>query len=192
MTDLFKAPIPGQSLTDEPRNAAWENPPEMNTVEEAVIYYIEKISDEDSLDDLALLFDLGANIQDITETLVIMGTMKGLHTVDVQMLAAPIVGAYIKAAMVPYGVKTPETPIDPDKLRTDREKRRLDAIIADAIEKSTKSGEDEGTEMLRGMQDAVTEEPEEATIEQPTDKAPEEPMVEGEVPQGLMARGQQI
>lgn len=192
MEDLFKAPIPGQSLTDEPRNAAWENPPEMDTMEEAVAYYIEKLSDEDSTDDLALLFDLGANIQDVTETLLIMGTMKGLHTVDVQMLAAPIVGAYIKALMVPYGVETPETAVDPEKLRTERQKRRLDVIIADAIEKSVKSGEDEGTEMLRGMQDAVEEEPEAAAIEQPMDEAPEEPMVEGETPQGLMARGQQI
>ena len=192
MTNLFQAPVPGQSLTDEPRNAAWENPPEIETMEEAVTYYIEKISDEDSLDDLALLFELGANVQDVTETLLIMGTMKGLHTVDVQMLAAPIVGAYIKAAMVPYGVDTPETAVDPDKLRTAREKRRLDVIIADAIEKSVKSGEDEGTEMLRGMQDAVEEEPEAAAIEQPMDEAPEEPMVEGETPQGLMARGQQI
>ena len=190
MEDLFKAPIPGQSLTDEPRNAAWENPPEMDTMEEAVAYYIEKLSDEDSTDDLALLFDLGANIQDVTETLLIMGTMKGLHTVDVQMLAAPIVGAYIKALMVPYGVETPETAVDPEKLRTERQKRRLDVIIADAIEKSVKSGEDEGTEMLRGMQDAVDEEPEAAAIEQPMDEAPEEPMVEGETPQGLMARGQ--
>ena len=192
MTNLFQAPVPGQSLTDEPRNAAWENPPEIETMEEAVTYYIEKISDEDSLDDLALLFELGANVQDVTETLLIMGTMKGLHTVDVQMLAAPIVGAYIKAAMVPYGVETPETAVDPDKLRTEKEKQRLDVIFADAIEKSVKSGEDEGTEMLRGMQGAVSEEPEEATIKQPMDKAPEEPMVEGEAPQGLMARGQQI
>ncbi len=190
MTNLFQGPIPGQSLTDSPRNAAWENPPEMDTVEEVVGYYIEKLSDEDSADDLALLFDLGANIKEVTETLMIMGTMKGLHTVDVQMLAAPIVGAYIKALMVPYGVETPETAVDPDKLRTARQKQRLDVIIADAIEKSTKSGEDEGTEMLRGMQDAIDEEPQEATIEQPMDEAPEEPMVEGETPQGLMARGQ--
>jgi hypothetical protein len=190
MTNLFQAPVPGQSLTDEPRNAAWENPPEIETMEEAVTYYIEKISDEDSLDDLALLFELGANVQDVTETLLIMGTMKGLHTVDVQMLAAPIVGAYIKAAMVPYGVETPETAVDPDKLRTERQKQRLDTIFRDAIEKSVQQGEDEGTELLRGMQDAVSEEPQEATIEQPMEETTEEPMVEGEAPQGLMARGQ--
>lgn len=190
MTNLFQGPIPGQSLTDEPRNHAWENPPEMDTVEEAVGYYIEKLSDEDSADDLAILFELGANIQDVTETLMIMGTMKGLHTVDVQMLAAPIVGAYIKALMVPYGVETPETAVDPEKLRTARQKQRLDTIFRDAIEKSVRQGEDEGTELLRGMQEAVSEEPQEATIEQPMEETTEEPMVEGEAPQGLMARGQ--
>ena len=32
--ELLKAPIPGQSLTDEPKNYPWENPPEITDPEE--------------------------------------------------------------------------------------------------------------------------------------------------------------
>ena len=34
--DLLDAPIPGQSLTSEPGNYPWEQPPQLNTVDEAV------------------------------------------------------------------------------------------------------------------------------------------------------------
>ena len=34
--ELLKAPIPGQSLTDEPKNYPWENPPEITDPEEAI------------------------------------------------------------------------------------------------------------------------------------------------------------
>ena len=34
--DPFDAPIPGQSLTDEPGKWAWEKPPEITDVDEAV------------------------------------------------------------------------------------------------------------------------------------------------------------
>ena len=30
--EMFNAPVPGESLTDEPRNYPWENPPELATV----------------------------------------------------------------------------------------------------------------------------------------------------------------
>tara|TARA_B110000977_G_C10995621_1_gene461711 strand:+ start:103 stop:702 length:600 start_codon:yes stop_codon:yes gene_type:complete len=187
MADLFQAPIPGQSLTDEPKNAPWENPSEMSTVEEVVTHYIEKLNRDEVIDDLALIFELGGSLQEITETMMIMGTMNGLHTVDAQMLAGPMVGAYIKAIMSEQGIEVKETDIDENKIRTEKQKKRLDAIYVDAIQKSLKNGDDEGTEMLRQMQDAnMDDEPmaEEPMLEE---EIIEEPMVEQ--PAGLMARG---
>jgi len=188
MADLFQAPIPGQSLTDEPKNAPWENPSEMSTVEEVVTHYIEKLNRDEVIDDLALIFELGGSLQEITETMMIMGTMNGLHTVDTQMLAGPMVGAYIKAIMSEQGIEVKETDIDENKIRTEKQKKRLDAIYVDAIQKSLKNGDDEGTEMLRQMQDAnMDDEPmaEEPMVEE--EETIEEPMVEQ--PAGLMARG---
>ena len=39
----FDAPIPGQSLTNEPGNAPWEHPPQMVKMEEAMGYVWEKL-----------------------------------------------------------------------------------------------------------------------------------------------------
>ena len=36
----FDRPIPGQSLTDTPRNNPWENPAEMSDIEDVTKYYI--------------------------------------------------------------------------------------------------------------------------------------------------------
>ena len=103
------------------------------------------------------------------------------------MLAGPMVGAYIKAIMSEQGIEVKETDIDENKIRTEKQKKRLDAIYVDAIQKSLKNGDDEGTEMLRQMQDAnMDDEPmaEEPMLEE---EIIEEPMVEQ--PAGLMARG---
>ena len=48
----LSAPIPGQSLTGEPKGYAWERPPEYNTPEEALEFYLPKITDEETTDDL--------------------------------------------------------------------------------------------------------------------------------------------
>ena len=189
MADLFQAPIPGQSLTDEPKNAPGENPSELSTVEEVVTHYIQKLNRDEVIDDLALIFELGGSLQEITETMMIMGTMNGLHTVDAQMLAGPMVGAYIKAIMSEQGIEVKETDRDENKIRTEKQKKRLDAIYVNAIQQSLKNGDDEGTEMLRQMQDAnMDDEPmaEEPMVEE-EEETIEEPMVEQ--PAGLMARG---
>ena len=38
------APIPGQSLTSEPKNRPWRNPPQLDTVEDAMEYYLPRLS----------------------------------------------------------------------------------------------------------------------------------------------------
>ena len=52
----FMAPIPGMSLTGEPGNSPWEQPPKYDTVEESLAYYLEKLDNEDLLDETLLAF----------------------------------------------------------------------------------------------------------------------------------------
>ena len=40
---MFNAPIPGQSLTSEPKNYAWERPPQYDLPEEALMFHLEKL-----------------------------------------------------------------------------------------------------------------------------------------------------
>jgi len=192
MADLFQAPVPGQSLTDEPRNAPWENPPDLNTVEEAAEYYIKRLSKEKALDDMSLVFQLGGDLDTVTETVVTMGTMKGVHSVDVQMLVKPVVAEYIRLAMSTYGVDVQDTMFNKDEMDQKLEEGRMDAILRDAIERSIKeNGKDEGTELLQDMQAATEEQAETPEFEE--SETAEYEAQESEVPTaepvGLMARG---
>ena len=44
---LFDAPIPGQSLTSEPKNAPFERPPEIVNPEEALMVHLKRLNDVD-------------------------------------------------------------------------------------------------------------------------------------------------
>lgn len=182
MVDFMTGPIPGQSLTDTPRNAPWERPSEMNTVEDAVKYYVNKLADPDVMDDLAVTFELGADLKTLTETIVTMGSMKGMHTVEVGMLAGPVVASFIKAAMDSVGIETPETPVSFEEEATDKEKARLQMLFDDAVERGLReSGEgDPGVAFLQEMSN-----PEEMPVEEPQ----EEQEVEMEAPVEEMPKG---
>ena len=45
MSELFNRPIPGQALTDEPKNYPWERPPEISEPNEVIRYHLDRISD---------------------------------------------------------------------------------------------------------------------------------------------------
>ena len=104
MADLIQAPIPGQSLTGTPKNVPWEKPSELNEVKEVVNHYVEKLADQDTMDDIAILFELGADLKTVTEGLWLTGSMSGLHTVETGMLAGPVIASFIRVAMKSYGL----------------------------------------------------------------------------------------
>lgn len=186
MVNLFQAPVPGQSLTDTPRNAPWERPSEYNTVEEAVTHYIRSISDPETMDDIALAFELGADLKTMTEVMMLAGSMKGLHTVETGMLAGPVVATYIKASMQTYGIDTPETPVSYEQVATVKEKQRLQTVLETALEDAIAEGaspDDTGVAMLQETI-AATE------AEMPTEEAaPVEEMPAPAKGKGLMSRG---
>lgn len=85
------APIPGMSLTTEPGNRPWENPPEMVTIEEVTEFYVDRILDVDSEDAILAALDQGISIENIAEATLRSAVMEGRHTVDMLVLAHPIV-----------------------------------------------------------------------------------------------------
>jgi len=85
----FSAPIPGQSLTTEPKNRPWENPPKYNTDEEALQFYLEQLEVPDRIEHLIQLLDAGLPVADLVDTLTLSGVMEGLHTIDVAVIISP-------------------------------------------------------------------------------------------------------
>ena len=194
MADMFTRPIPGQSLTGTPKNVPWERPPEIVEVKDVVKHYVERLADEDVMDDIAVTFELGADLRSFVTVLTTTGVMKGLHTVEAGMLAGPDIGAFIKAAMSTYGIEVKETNVSKEEDKERRVKERLMRVIKSGIAKADE--EDAGTELLGEM--AATEEPQEAEEGSMAEESSPEEMSENETPTqeaeeqastGLMSKG---
>lgn len=87
----FDAPIPGQSLTAEVGSRPWQSPPKYATIEQALEYYIPRITSEDMYDDLLDILELGVPITSLADTIQSAGVMQGLHSVDVGVLITPVI-----------------------------------------------------------------------------------------------------
>jgi len=96
---LLDGPIPGQSLTTEPGNRPWENPPKLNTVEEAIDFYMKRLSDPEMMNRmLDILEETDLPITVLVEVMTMGGVMQGLHTVDISVLVSPVLVEFIKGA----------------------------------------------------------------------------------------------
>ena len=93
---MFSAPIPGQSLTSEPKNYPWENPPLINTPEEALIWHMDKLQDDKAIEAVAGLLALGLDVVTMTEGILRNAVADGVHSIDVSLLLGPIIHQYVK------------------------------------------------------------------------------------------------
>ena len=102
---MFSAPIPGQSLTSEPKNSPWENPPQMNKPEEAVLWHLKKLDKPKSVKSVVGLLGLGLDLVTLTEGLLRGAVAEGRHSIDVSLLIAPVIHEYIKGIADASGVE---------------------------------------------------------------------------------------
>lgn len=86
----FDAPIPGMSMTAELGARPWQSPPQYATVDEAIEYYLDRMSSDDFLDQLTDVMEMGIPITTIANTMQLGNVMEGVHTVDVGMLIMPV------------------------------------------------------------------------------------------------------
>lgn len=97
--------IPGQSLTAEPKNAPYENPPEMNDPDEVLSFYIKNLQEEDRLESLIELVEMDYPISELTEGLLRGGVLDGRHSIDVSLLVGATLHAHIVALVMTEGVE---------------------------------------------------------------------------------------
>jgi len=173
---LIQAPIPGQSLTDLPKNSPWEKPSELNEVSDVIRHYVDRLADDEVMDDLSVVFELGGDLKTVTETICMAGSMNGTHTVEAGMLAGPVVASFLKAAMKSYGIDTPETNVDPEEAAAGREYSRVMALVDQALQQG---GEDQGLNdpgqnLLREMLSTETSSEQPMEVDEPMEEAPME------------------
>ena len=91
----FDAPIPGQSLTDEPGNYPWEHPPQRASVEEALDEIYESMMQEKNMKRMFTLLRMGIPVEALVKVITFSGFLEGKWTVDVAKLLEPIVAMMI-------------------------------------------------------------------------------------------------
>jgi hypothetical protein len=164
--DMFSAPIPGQSLTTEPKGFPWERPPEITDPEEAIQYHLARISEPEMLEGILDLIEVEElDVKTLTSGIMRGAVASGMHTIDVALLVAPVVHEFIKQGAIAFG-------LSPDDGFENKEEK---AEYAKA--KSTSLAK----KMLKEM-------PPEAAVEAVQEAVPVE-QVATEKPKGLMSRG---
>lgn len=102
---MFDAPIPGMSLTHELGARPWQSPPQYTTVDEAIEYYLERMSTDEFMDQMADVLEMNVPVTTLANTIQLAGVMDGKHTVDVGMLVMPLLMEMIMLIGDNAGVK---------------------------------------------------------------------------------------
>jgi len=165
----FDRPIPGQSLTGEPKNNPWENPAQMSEIEDVTKFYIERLANQEVVDDIAVLCQSGIPLKPIVQSIVSSGNLRGMHTVDAGMLVSPVIHQFLKQAITMMGIEVDDEGIDYQKEAEDRELERFQILALKYLEENPDDA-DPGKQLL-------------------SEVVEEEQTPEQSKPQGLMARG---
>lgn len=156
----FAAPIPGMSLTREPGNAPYEQPPLYPRPEEALGFYFERLDDEELIDDLMFTLEQGFPLSILVDSMTSTGVMEGYHTIDVKVLISPILHEYLLNLAQAAGVDVVEDagPSKEERVK-EKDKKRMAILIEKALNESGAPSEenvDKAEDMLEGE---TTEEP---------------------------------
>lgn len=171
----FNKPIPGSSLTTHKMGERpWERPPELNSMEEVLPYYMKRLAKQEVLDDVMVALEAGIPLKPMVESLYTSQVMRGMHSLDLGLLVAPALTEFIAAVADDYGVEYKYTSKDPRETNKAKEKERIGVLLSAAIEKSKKP--DEGTALLSEMLEYMEPDmapPEEEMLPAPEVDAPE-------------------
>ena len=81
--DPFSAPIPGQSLTDDPGNYPWEHPPKNTDPETIVNDLFMRMTQPEALQEILVMLDAGIPVEAIVRVMVFTGFAEGEFNPDV-------------------------------------------------------------------------------------------------------------
>jgi len=149
---MFDAPIPGMSLTHELGARPWQSPPQYTTVDEAIEYYLERMSTDEFMDQMADVLEMNVPVTTLANTIQLAGVMDGKHTVDVGMLVMPLLMEMIMLIGDNAGVKY-------DSGLTDVPDNRTKDTLIEAVRKEMQQKIDESEETPEAEEVKEKEEP---------------------------------
>jgi len=143
---FLDAPIPGQSLTTEPKSRPWEQPPKYATTEAALAFYIPRLSNAELMAPMVDVMEEGTTVVAVAEMIQSSGVMNGLHTIDVGLLISPVLvellitQAEMSDIEFKVGTEKSDTP-DPSMVR-----KAVDTASEEYFDTSVEVGEEEVVE----------------------------------------------
>ena len=155
---VFDLPVPGMGMTHELGARPWQQPPQYTNVDDVAQFYLAKMEDEAFNDNVLNLLETKMPVTMIANALQTTGVMNGVHTIDVGMLTLPIIMEMIMFLADSEGIDY-----------ISGTERDIDSEVMD-------------TSIELAVDKVASDMDEENIIEE------NEPMVENEMPTGLMAR----
>ena len=193
MSRALNGPIPGQSLTDEPSNYAWERPPETADPTEALSMHLKKMAGPKYMESALFLMELGIPAEVVTNTTLTMAIGNGIHSVDVGLIIAPAIHKEVVSIAEMSGIEYVEHfPEDAEK-----EQEAKDILQAKVIAKMKSSKPESKTEISQTMEAMTSPQTEkfedmreqDAPMDMEQAEEPQEPPTSEETGIGLMSRG---
>jgi len=157
---MFTGPIPGESLTREPKAFPWERPPELTDPEEVMAMYLEKLNDIDRMTSIMDAIELGATVKSMVDMIVRSGISSGVHTIDVGMLVSPVIHAHIKS--VAKALKIPAEDGFEDKEKKAKDRKQVEFLKTKMM---LKKGLISGVKAEMAESEAPKEAPKEAFVQ---------------------------
>jgi len=158
---VFDMPVPGMGMTHEVGARPWQQPAQYTEIDDVAQFYLAKMEDEAFNDNVLNLLETKMPVTMIANAMQTTGVMNGVHTIDVGMLTLPIIMEMIMFLADSEGIDYVSG------TERDINSEVMDTSIELAVDKVA-----DDNDMMN----------EENTIEE------NEPMVENEMPTGLMAR----
>tara|TARA_R110002012_G_scaffold260713_1_gene442428 strand:+ start:3022 stop:3579 length:558 start_codon:yes stop_codon:yes gene_type:complete len=182
---MFSTAIPGQSLTSEPKNYPWENPPRMINPEEALLWHIDRLKSPKATESAAGLLALGVDVLNLTEGVLRAAVANGQHSIDVSLIIAPVIHEYIKGIGDAVGIDYKEGFEDEDQEDLDLNEVSLSLHKKEARKILAEIDEERGVDLSELEEPQVNME-EDMSEKEPMDVQIKEP--QEEKPMGLMSR----
>jgi len=188
---IFDRTPPGFSLTQEPKGAPFENPPDIVDPEEATMYHLDKMNNPNAFEDISYFLEAGIDIPTLVQGILRSAVFQGVHSVDVSLIVAPVLHEFIKDIGDATGVDYDEGISDNAEravIRYQRNVARAEKMLKKLgiSAEETISGEEKPDSMEDQMEAMIVADEEEKPMEEtPMEEPTEAPMEE---PKGLMSR----
>jgi len=118
MEPMLDGPIPGQSLVAELGARPWQSPPQYTTVDEAVEYYMSRMTSEEFMMEAVDVLESGVSVATLANTIQLSSVMEGKHTLDIGILVAPLLMELLMMLGDSAGIEYNTGLNDPDAKKT--------------------------------------------------------------------------